>query len=274
MRLPPERARRHLARLAPRFAGERDVVRDVADVDGLEGEWTRAKATADDAHVLLYFHGGGYVFGSGAMYRELTARLAIATGARVLAVTCRRAPEHRFPAAVDDAVRAYRWLRATGIAADRIVLVGDSSGGALAVTTLLVVRDAAEALPAGAVLISPWVDLEAKSASVDANALLDWGGRAYLRHFAAMYLGDSDPRSPLASPLHAKLDALPPLLILVGGVEVLRDEVTAFARRAETSGVRVELNVIDDMVHGWVMSPAVFPQARVAIDQVARFVAQ
>ena len=273
MRLGPERARRHLEAIALPSTRERDVVRDPVDVDGLRGEWIRPRESTTETGVLLYFHGGGYVFGTLGMYRDFTARLALATRMRVLAVDCRQAPEHRFPAAVDDAVRAYRWLRASGVAAGRIVLGGDSSGGALAVSTLLVVRDASEALPAGAALISPWVDLEAASPSVDANALLDWGDRTYLLHWARLYLGEADPRAPLASPLHARLDGLPPLQIQIGGAELLRDEVTAFARAAEQSGVNVRLEVHDDMTHGWQMNPGVFPQSQVALQLIGEFVA-
>lgn len=272
MKLGPERARRHLAAIAVPSAREREVVRVPVDVDGLEGEWIRPRDSTAETGVLLYFHGGGYVFGNLAMYRDLTARLSLATGMRVLALDYRQAPEHRFPAAVDDAVRAYRWLRASGVAASRIVLGGDSSGGALVVTTLLVVRDAHEALPAAAAMISPWLDLEAGSASVDANALLDWGDRTYLLHWARMYLGDADARAPLASPLHAGLDGLPPMLIQVGGAELLRDEVTAFVRRAERSGVLVRLEVHNDMTHGWQMNPGVFPQGQVALERIGEFV--
>ena len=272
MRLGPERARRHLASIAAPSKSESLVSRERVDVDGLEGEWVQAPGVPRDRGVLIYYHGGGYVFGTLAMYRDFTARLALATRVRVLAVACRRAPESRFPAATEDAVRAYRWLRARDVSATRIVLGGDSSGGALVATTLLILRDANESLPAGAFLISPWVDLEAASPSVDTHARLDWGDRSYLLHWARMYLGEADPRDPLASPLHARLDGLPPLLVMAGGAEVLSDEVTAFARRAQRAGARAHLELFDDMPHGWQMLPDVFPQAKIAVKCIARFV--
>jgi monoterpene epsilon-lactone hydrolase len=239
---------------------------------GVPCEWV-AGPGADDGTVVVYLHGGGYVLGSAVTHRGLAARLAAACGATALVVDYRLAPEHPFPAAVDDAVAAYQWLLARGVDPGRIVLAGDSAGGGLAAATLVALRDARTPLPAAGVLLSPWVDLEAGGASLATNAgadpMVDPGA---LRLAAAAYLGDVPARHPLASPLHAGLARLPPLLVQVGTREVLLDDAVRFAARARAAGVDVALERWDGMIHVWHAFAPLLPEATDALDAIGAFV--
>jgi acetyl esterase/lipase len=200
----------------------------------------------------LYLHGGWYVFGSAATYRELIGRLSLATGMWVLAPDYRLAPEHPFPAAVDDAVAAYRWLLGIGIEPGRIVIAGDSAGGGLAMATLVALSDAGDQLPAAAVLLSPAIDLTCSGDSYTSRATSDpLFTREQVVTLVAHYLAGADPTSPLASPIYADLAGLPPLLVHVGSDEVLLDDSTRLAERARAAGVEVDLKVWDGMWHGF-----------------------
>lgn len=202
-------------------------------------------------HAVVYLHGGGYVFGSAATFRELIGRLSIAAGMWVLAPDYRLAPEHPFPAAVEDALAAYRWLLgAGGLEPERIVISGDSAGGGLALATLLALRDAGERLPAAAVLLSPWIDLTCSGNSYTSRAESDpLFTRKQVVALAAQYLAGADPTSVLASPIYADLKGLPPLLVHVGSDEVLLDDATRLAERAKAAGVDVDLKIWDGMWH-------------------------
>jgi len=239
---------------------------------GVPCEWV-AGPGADDGAVVLYLHGGSYVLGSVATHRGLVARLSEACGATALVVGYRLAPEHPFPAALEDAIGAYRWLLARGTDPARVVVAGDSAGGGLAAATLVALRDAGEPLPAAAVLLSPWVDLEGTGASLAANAdadpMIDLGG---LRRAAAAYLDGVDPRTPLAAPLHADLGGLPPLLIQVGGNEALLDDALRFAARARAARVKVRLDRWDEMIHVWQAFAPLVPEASAALARVGAFV--
>lgn len=237
------------------------------------GEWIAPKEGRHRA-LLYYLHGGGYAICSVDTHRHLIARLALAAPARALAINYRRAPQHRFPAAVEDAVAGYRWLLARCESPATIVLVGDSAGGGLALATLLALREAGDPLPAAAVLISPWVDLARDDDSVTENAHLDYlgGAHGFIRHMADLYLGEQDPRDPLASPIYGDLRGLPPLLIQVGGIEMLHDQAERLAARARDAGVPTELDVWPEMVHVWHAFGRLFPQAHAAIARIAAFV--
>jgi len=212
-------------------------------------EWVHGP-TDRGGQALVYLHGGCYVFGSAATYRELIGRLSLATGMWVLAPDYRLAPEDPFPAAVDDALAAYRWLLGAGIEPGRIVISGDSAGGGLALATLLALRDAGERLPAAAVLLSPWTDLTCSGDSYVTRAESDpLFTRETLIHLAGQYLAGADPTSVLASPINADLKGLPPLLVHVGSDEVLLDDATELAERARAGGLDVELKVWDGMWH-------------------------
>jgi monoterpene epsilon-lactone hydrolase len=200
-------------------------------------------------------------------------RLSLATSMRVLGLNYRLAPEHPFPAAVDDVAAAYRWLLDSGIAPARIAIAGDSAGGGLALATTIATRDAGLPLPGAVVSLSPWVDLALTGASMDAKAGDDpIVSREMLLRWAKLYLGDHDARTPLASPLYASLHALPPLLIQVGASEVLLDDATRLAERASTGGVDTTLEVWPEMIHVWQAFAAILPEGRQAIARIGEFV--
>lgn len=212
-------------------------------------EWVHGPSNRG-GQAVVYFHGGAYVIGSAATYRELIGRLSMATGMWVLAPNYRLAPEHPFPAAVDDALAAYRWLLGIGIEPGRIVIAGDSAGGGLALATLLALRDAGDRLPTAAVLLSPWIDLTCSDDSYASRAESDpLLTREVLVTLATHYLAGADPKSVLASPIYADLKGLPPLLVHVGSDEVLLGDATHLAERARAAGLDVELQVWDGMWH-------------------------
>ena len=241
---------------------------------GVSAEWVAAAGAADD-RVVLYVHGGGYVMGSIATHRELAARLSKASGARVLVLDYRLAPEHPFPAPVEDATAAYRWLLAQNIKPSRIVVAGDSAGGGLALATLIALRDAKVPLPAAGVGISPWVDMEGTGASMTTRAKVDpVVQKEGLLGMAQLYLSGKDPKSPLAAPLHANLEGLPPLLIHVGDAETLLDDSTRIAEKAKKSGVKVELEIWPEMPHVWHLFAPFLPEGQQAIEKIGKFVQQ
>jgi len=235
-------------------------------------EWLRPPS-AEPGRVVLYLHGGGYVIGSPRSHRHLAAAIAGAAGAGALLLDYRLAPEHPFPAAVEDATAAYRWLLDQAIAPERIVIAGDSAGGGLTVATLLALREARVPLPAGGVCISPWVDLTCSGASyatkADADPIVQRSG---VEEMARAYLGATPPRTPLASPLFADLRGLPPLLIHVGSDEVLLDDAVQLAARAKAAGVDVTLEVYDRMIHVWHWFLPMLDEAQTAVEAIGRFV--
>ncbi len=242
------------------------------DAGGVPSEWVDTPET-DETRAVLYLHGGGYTVGSVRSHRALAARVAAASGARGLTVDYRLGPEHPFPAAVDDAVAAYRWLVRQGIAPERIVVAGDSAGGGLAVSTLVALRDAGDPPPAGGVCISPWTDLACTGTSIETRAAEDpLVQRDGLLAMAAAYLNGHDPRAPLASPLYAALHDLPPLLVHVGTAETLLDDATRLADRARAAGVAVELEAWDDMIHVWHAFAPLLPEADAAIARIGAWV--
>lgn len=246
-----------------------DVRISPANVGGVPGEWVEGTAASKTA--LLYLHGGGYFGCSAATHRPITVAFALQEF-RVLAPDYRLAPENPFPGAVDDAVAAYRGLLGGGYSPDKITVSGDSAGGGLALSLLLALRAAGVPLPAGAALFSPWTDLAATGESIRLNAQ-----RCAMFHgpdigySARYYLGETDPRNPLASPLYADLTGLPPLLIHVGADEVLRDDSTRLAERASTAGVRVELKIWPVVPHAWQLAPHKIPEARHSLRESAAF---
>ncbi len=227
---------------------------------GVPGERVEGPTPGDI--VLLYLHGGGYFGCSAESHRPITVYYAL-HGFRVFAPDYRLAPENRFPAAVDDAVAFYRALLGAGYPAERIVVAGESAGGGLTLSLMLALRAASDPLPAAAALFSPWTDLAATGDSIRTNT-----GRCAMfigsdvAASARYYLGDTDPRNPLASPLYADLAGLPPLLIHVGADEVLRDDSTRLAERARAAGVFVELEIWPVVPHAWQLAPHLIPEAR------------
>ena len=248
---------------------------EAVDASGVPAEWTDADGVLQDA-AIVYVHGGGYVMGGVDTHRQLCVNLSRAAGVRVLSVDYRLAPEHPFPAAVEDAVRAVQFVHDQGISPERVIIAGDSAGGGLTAATLLALRDRGIALPAGGVMISPWVDLTMSGDSVDEREDVDpMVSRKQLEVCRAAYLdADTDPKTPLASPLYADLAGLPPLLIHVGTAECLLDDARQFAEAAQRAGVDVEYEAWDEMIHVWHTFAGMLPEADQAIEKVGAFVQQ
>jgi monoterpene epsilon-lactone hydrolase len=249
-----------------------DVSREPVHANGVPAEWIVAPGARAD-RVLFYLHGGGYTIGSINTHREMISRISRTASARALAIDYRLAPEHPFPAAVEDSTKAYRWLISSGVDPTRLVVAGDSAGGGLTVATLVALRDAGDPLPAAAVCLSPWVDMEGLGESMKTKADVDPMIPADDSHRAAKaYLAGADPRSPLAAPLYADLTGLPPLLIQVGTSEVLLDDSTRLAERARCAGVEVVLEPWQEMIHVWHFFASMLPEGQQAIDRIGDFI--
>jgi acetyl esterase/lipase len=248
-----------------------DATVEELTIENINADWVSVPES-DDNRVVLYFHGGGYVIGSNVGYREFATRLARATRARVLLLNYRLAPENPFPAAVDDAVMAYRWLLGQGVAADRIMIAGDSAGGGLTIAALVALRDAGETLPACATCFSPWVDLTGSGDSAKPGAVDDpMVGSEGLQDMSRTYAGD-DLRNPLASPLYADLSSLPPTLVFVGTREILLNDATRIVDNARAAGVDTSLNVGEGLIHVWQLFAV--PEAAESLTQVGSFIAK
>ena len=249
-----------------------DIRCEHVDAGGVCAEWILPPQAASD-RVLLYFHGGGYVIGSINTHRAMIARIARLSEARALAIDYRLAPENPFPAAVEDATKSYRWLLSQGNDARKIVVAGDSAGGGLTLALLATLGTAGYPMPAAAVLLSPWTDLEGTGRSMTSNAGKDQTIEANdLGLMAKLYLGKTDPKNPLASPLHADFRGFPPLLIQVGEAEALLDDSIRVAERAEATGVNVYLEVWPGMVHVWQIYAKLLPEGQRAIEKIGTFI--
>ena len=247
----------------------------VANGFPLKGDWIEPIAPDHTARTrcILYLHGGAYIAMSPRTHRCLTSRLADWSDTRVFALDYRLAPEHPFPAALEDAIAAYRALIMAGTPPSRIVVAGDSAGGGLALALLVASRDAADPLPAAAVLFSPWTDLAATGKSIVENDAADplfFG--AWVARQARHYLGDTQATNPLASPLYADLTGLPPLLIQVGDGEVLLDDSRRVAEKATRSGVDATLRIWREVPHGWQLFAPILPEGRTALHEAAAFI--
>jgi acetyl esterase/lipase len=240
-------------------------------VYGIPAEWIAAPGVRAD-RVMLYLHGGGYVLGSMRTHRVMLSHISRAAGIKVLGLEYRLAPENPFPAPVEDTLTAYRWLLANGYAAQNIVLGGDSAGGGLVVAALVALRYLGEPMPAAGVCISPWVDMEATGQSFTTNASVDPSvSRERISNIARLYLAGKNPQAPLASPMYADLHGLPPLLVQVGGIETLLDDARTLTARAQEAGVKVELEVWDDMPHVWHHFAPILPEGQQAMQRIATF---
>ncbi|WP_395070469.1 alpha/beta hydrolase [Paraburkholderia silvatlantica] len=238
----------------------------------LRGEWLiRERSPAQ--RTLLYLHGGGYYFCSPRSQRAISFGLGKRAGADVFSLDYRLAPEHPFPAALEDALAAYRHLLTQGTLPGSIVIGGDSAGGGLALATLVALRDAGDALPAGAVLFSPWTDLAATGASIRENDGRDpmFSGGVFAR-IAPFYLGTASATDPYVSPLYADFRGLPPLSLFVGSSETLLDDTRRVAERARAAGVAVECEIATGMPHIWPIYAPFMPEARRTLDVAASFV--
>jgi acetyl esterase/lipase len=240
-----------------------------AQVNGIPGEWLESPNSSQS--VLVYLHGGGYFACSAETHRPITSYFAM-HGFRVFAPNYRLAPENPFPAAVDDAVAVYRGLLSEGHSPQCLVVAGESAGGGLSLSLMLVLRAAGMSLPAAVALLSPWTDLAATGESIRTNArrCAMFNGPD-IGPSARYYLGNADPRNPLASPLYGDLSDLPPLLIHVGADECLRDDSTRLAEKARAAGVTVESKVWPVVPHAWQLAPHLIPEARQSLHESAEF---
>jgi epsilon-lactone hydrolase len=249
-----------------------DVKCEPVKAGSVPAEWVTAPG-ADASRVILYLHGGGYVIGSINTHRAMAGMLSRAAASRVLLIDYRLAPEHPFPAAVEDSVAAYKWLVAQGVAPAKIVVAGDSAGGGLTVATLVAIRDQNLKSPAGGVCLSPWIDMEAIGESITTKAAEDpMVQKEGLLGMAKHYLAGKDPRTPLAAPLYADLAGLPPLLIQVGTSETLLDDSTRLAERARKAGVKVTYEPYEKMIHVFQIFAPMLDEGKEAIEKIGSFV--
>lgn len=250
----------------------KDVQITPTKIAGVVGEWLTPRSLLARNKIMIYLHGGGYVVGSPATHRSLVARFAKACSIRALSLDYRLAPEHPFPAALEDALAVYHQVLDHGIAPENILLAGDSAGSGLALATLISLRDNNQPLPAMSVCISPWTDLALTGESIQTCAGLD----PYISYDSLTlnthYLGNHNPRSPLVSPLYADFTGLPPLLIHVGTDELLLSDSTRLAEQAKNAGIDVTLKIWDDMWHDFHMWAPYLPEANQALEEIAGFV--
>jgi acetyl esterase/lipase len=245
----------------------RKVKQEPVEHASMRAVWFEPKEGPSTTSVVLYLHGGSFIYGSIETHREMLAHLALATGGRVLAIDYRLAPEHPFPAALEDCLRGYRTLRDSGIEASRIVVAGDSAGGNLA---LQVAK--ADDPPAAAILFSPWADLSASGGTLETNAAYDYAEPDDFVRWAACYLSGADVRDPRASPLYHDFAGLPPLFVSVGTAEMIHDQVTELVRRVRDAGVRVELYEHPDGIHNHQVFAGLFPECGAVFERIGRFV--
>ncbi|MBX2999397.1 MAG: alpha/beta hydrolase [Caldilineaceae bacterium] len=268
---PIEQMRERLNKMGALLRLPRKTKIEEIEVAGLPAEWITPRRY--DERIILFLHGGAYSIGSCASHRGIAAHIAKAGRARALLPEYRLAPEDPFPAALDDAVAVYRELLADGMTPESIVVAGDSAGGGLALSMMVMLCDQGDPLPAAAVLLSPWTDLAATGESIQSCARKDpWLRSERVAMTAARYYGDIDPRDPRVSPLYADLHGLPPLLIQVGDHEILLSDSTRLAERAEDVGVDVTLEVWEGMWHVWHMMVGLMPESQQAIDSIGDFV--
>ena len=241
------------------------------DAGGVSAEWIDGP-NIDEDRVLLYFHGGGYAMGSIATHRSMVARIAAEAGVRALLIDYRLAPEHPFPAALEDALAAYRFLLDEGYKGNRIAVGGDSAGGGLTLACLLALRDADDPMPEAAIVLSPWVDLEGLGDSMVHKAAADpMVQRESLLKMADLYLDGESPRHPLAAPIHADLAGCPPLYIQAGTAETLLDDSTRIADLARAAGVHVEMDLYEGLVHVFQSFAPQVPESVEAIGKLGAF---
>jgi len=241
------------------------------ELAGLTTTWLVAPGGSTE-HALLHLHGGGYVVGSCISHRGLAAWLSASVRVQVVLPEYRLAPEHPCPAAIDDAVAAYRALLDSGLAPERVALSGDSAGGGLALATLMALRDAGEPLPAAAFLLSPWTDLTLSGESMKTRRQLDpWLEEPMLTKFSTLYRGELAPDDPRVSPLLGAFSGLPPLLVQVGDHEILRSDSIRLSERAEAAGVELSLEVADALWHVYQLFAPVLPDATEALDRAGEW---
>jgi epsilon-lactone hydrolase len=249
-----------------------DCITTPVDVSGTPAEWVETRGT-NAARTIMYLHGGGYVFGSPMTHRGMIWRISRVSGARALSLDYRLAPEHPHPAALDDAVSAYRWLLDIGTGPGRIAVIGDSAGGGLTLALLQTLRDRGIPLPACAVCLSPWADLSCSGETHRTNKRKDPVLPAQaMPGFARLYCPDDDPANPAVSPLFGDFANLPPLLIHAGTEEILLDDARRVAEKASKTGTTVELKIWPGMIHVFQSLALMLPEARQAHREIGDFI--
>lgn len=214
-----------------------EVSYEEVQAGGIPAIWARPAGAPKD-RVILYTHGGGFVTNSASSHRKLAGHLAKHAGVAALVIDYRRAPEHPFPAQIEDAIKAHEWLRAQGFKPEHTAVAGDSAGGNLAISSVLKMRELGMPLPAAVIGFSPWLDMESTGATFETNAATDvFINRDMAMLMAGMYLGKASPTDPLANPLHATLDGFPPVFVVAGDAEVLQDDARRFVDKARAAGV-------------------------------------
>lgn len=265
---PPNIANRFNKMGASRVRLDSDITQESILADGVPCDWI-IPPDHNPEKVLLYLHGGGFVFGQTPLHLQMGGYLARRLGFRLLMVDYRTAPEHPFPAALDDCVTAYQWLFGQGIAPRNIIIAGDSAGGNLTLATILKLRAGGHPLPAAAVCLSPVTDLTPKAHRREGFTDPLLSPKA-MKFYTQAYLGDNDPYNPLISPVLGDLRGLPPTLIFAGEDEILREDAIHFAEVAKAAGVDVRLEIYPHMWHVWQLFLAL-PEARQSLDDMAEF---
>jgi len=259
-----------LARLAPLF---KDSKLENVDAGGVPAAWMITPEVAKD-RAILYLHGGGYIQGSITSHQDLAQRISKASKTKMLILDYRLAPEHPFPAALEDSVRAYEWLiNNEGYIPKNLIIAGDSAGGGLTLTTLVKLRDQGIRLPAAAVCLSPWTDLALTGDSIKLKLHEDpFISPDGLMFSAGLYLGKTDPKNSYASPLYADLKGLPPLCIQVGSAEILLNDATRLTKRAREAGVEVQLDIWEEMIHVFQAFAVMAPEGTEGINKIGEFI--
>jgi epsilon-lactone hydrolase len=265
-----EEARKGLEALTSLTPLAGDIKVEPLTVEGMHAEWVSAP-NANEDQVFLYLHGGAYIMGSCKTHRDLASKISRASASTVLVIEYRLAPENPYPAAVEDALAAYRWLLESGVSPEKLVVGGDSAGGGLTMSLLLSLKEAGDPMPAAAVLISPWVDLEGSGESMISRADLDpWLKPLESKAAPALYIGELDRRDPMVSSIYADLKGLPPMLVHVGDHEILLDDSIRLVNKAREDGVEVSFKIWDEMWH--VFQQFAMPEAAEAIAEIGQYV--
>lgn len=260
---------RHSSKFFGRLPKGMTSVRDT--VNTVPGEWI-APTTKDSNRMILYFHGGGYVSGAAEFHRSHVSRFVWASGHPAFVFDYRLAPEHPFPAALEDAVSVYRGILDRGYLPDRVVFAGDSAGAGLCLAALLALKDRGLPQPSGAVALSPWTDLACTGESFNKNASTCLSPKDSWHVFSRHYCGDADPKHHLISPLYGDPKGLPPLLIFAGSREVMLDDAERFAGKAKGTGVDVTLEIGKGLFHCYPVCGAFFPESQKAIKKIGAFI--
>ena len=268
-----EESRAGFEQFAAMFQVAKDVKIDNVDVNGVSAVWISTPEAVEE-NVVLYFHGGGYVFGSINTHKEFMSRISRVSNSRVLLIDYRRAPENPFPAALEDAITAYKWLiDSEGIKPENLIIGGESAGGGLTLATLLKLRDTGIPLPAAALLLSPWADLDMTGETIRTKARVDpLANPSDLFFLASLYVGEDDPKNPYISPLYGDLKGLSPMIIQVGSSEILLSDAERIAERAKAADVDVILDIWEDMIHMFQMFALWSPEGQKATEKLGKFI--